>query len=407
MVALAGAMLALAVLPTCAGAAVASHRAGSPEAAESAVSTDEQAFALELLRRLGPTATDLVLSPSSLDTLLAMVEPGAAGTTGAGIAKALHSEGLTAGAQAAGWKALEGALSAMTTKGRITLDTANEAWLQDGLSVRKAYLQQLVGDFGAGLEHGDLQGDPSAAAEAIDAWVASHTGGHVTHLLDARELQHAVAVLVDAVYMDAPWQEAFPAALTKPAPFHLAQGTVEVPMMSIGRPRQLEVLTSPGLEAAELPYAGGRLSALVIMPAAGQLGSFEADLTPSRLASLLGRLGTVPALVELPKFEAHSSLQLNSVLSAMGMGQAFSGTADFANLSPVPLELSFVVQDAQIEVAEKGTEASAASGAGIVPTAIAVPPGPRLVFDHPFLVLVRDDVTGTIVFEARVGNPMG
>jgi serpin B len=89
----------------------------------------------------------------------------------------------------------------------------------------------------------------------------------------------------------------------------------------------------------------------------------------------------------------------------MGMGQAFSLEADFAPLSPRPLELSFVVHDAQMNVSEKGTEASAATGGGLTPTAMPAPPPVTIVFDHPFLFLVRDNATGTVIFEAQVNNP--
>jgi serpin B len=89
----------------------------------------------------------------------------------------------------------------------------------------------------------------------------------------------------------------------------------------------------------------------------------------------------------------------------MGMSQAFSSEADFAALSARPLELSFVVHDAQMNVSEKGTEASAATGGGLAPTAMPAPPPVTIVFDHPFLFLVRDNATGAVIFEAQVSNP--
>ncbi len=93
------------------------------------------------------------------------------------------------------------------------------------------------------------------------------------------------------------------------------------------------------------------------------------------------------------------------MLSGLGIGQAFSPEADFAPLSPRPLELSFVVHDAQMNVNEKGTEASAATGGGLTPTAMPAPPPVTIVFDHPFLFLVRDNATGTVIFEAQVSDP--
>jgi serpin B len=165
------------------------------------------------------------------------------------------------------------------------------------------------------------------------------------------------------------------------------------------------VSAAASLDAAELPYKGDGLSALVLMPPLGQLGNFESQLSPARLAAIVSGLSLQRADIRLPKFGLETSVRLNQVLSAMGMGQAFSQEADFTPLSPRPLELSFVVHDAQMNVGEKGTEASAATGAGLAPTAMPAPPPVTIVFDHPFLLLVRDNATGTIIFEAQLTDP--
>jgi len=177
-----------------------------------------------------------------------------------------------------------------------------------------------------------------------------------------------------------------------------------VQMMSTPGLFDVSVLGSPAVDAAELPYVGGHLSALVLMPPLGGLRHFEAGLTPAALHGIISGLAPMWAEVDLPRFTFGTALSLNQVLSAMGMGQAFSNNADFSNLSPVPVKVSFVLHEAWVKVMEKGTEAAAASAGGIGPTAVA-PPGERLVFDHPFLFLVRDNATGAILFEAQVTNP--
>jgi serpin B len=372
------------------------------------VAAAEQAFALDLLGRLGPGASDLVLSPSSIATLLAMLEPGAAGATQAGIAQALHSSRLSAGDQASGWSYLDADLSKRAASDHIVLDVANQAWFESGLPVLAAYLRLLAADFRTGVHEADFEQDPAAAARAINSWVASRTAGHITNLVTPAQLERVVAVLVDAVYMDAPWATPFDASLTAPAPFHLSASTTEqVPTMVTPSLFQAPASSGPGLDAVELAYRGHDLSALVLMPPEGQLSSFEKSLSVARLARIVGGLRLQPVEVNLPKFSLHTALTLNAVLSAMGMEQAFTNSADFSNLSPQPLELSFVVHDAQIEVTEKGTEASAGTAGGAEPTAVERRPPLELFFDHPFLFLVRDDVTGALLFEAQVDNPVG
>jgi serpin B len=369
-------------------------------------STAEQAFALELLQRLGPGSANLVISPSSVASVLAMLEPGAAGATQAGIARAMQSAGVPAGRQAAQWHALALALRQRATQGGLALDTANALWLQQGFPVRPSYLALLAADFGTGVQKGDLQADPAGAAQAIDKWVAARTDGHITHLVAPAELADVVAVVVDAVYLNAPWQSPFDPSLTAPAPFHAAPGaTTTVKMMSTGAPLYLPVTTGPGLDAAQLAYKGGQFSALVLMPPLGQLAGFERRLSVNSLASLVAAMRAQRADVELPRFQVNSALQLKDVLSAMGMGQSFTNAADFGNISPRPLQLSFIVHDAQVDVTESGTQASAATGGGIAPTAVAARPPLRIVFDHPFLFLVRDNTSGTVLFEAQVNDP--
>jgi serpin B len=371
-----------------------------------ALSGAEQAFALDLLHRLAPGRPNLVLSPSSIATLLAMLEPGAAGPTEAGIAQALSSAAMSPQQQARAWRSLNATLSRQAASDHVVLDTANQLWLQSGFPVRSSYLGLLAADFAAGVREQDLDSDPAGSARAIDSWVAARTAGHITNLLTASELQDVVAVLVDAVYMDAPWQTPFDPSLTTSAPFHVAAGTTtDVPMMSTSHPLDVPVSATADLDAAELPYKGDDMSAVVLMPPIGRLGRFESQLTPAGLSATVLALQQERADIKLPRFRLATSLRLNQVLSDMGMGQAFTPEADFSALSPRSLDLSFVVHDAQMNVSEKGTEASAATGGGLTPTAMPAPPPVTIVFDHPFLFLVRDNATGAVIFEAQLTDP--
>lgn len=371
-----------------------------------ALSGAEQAFALDLLHRLAPGRPNLVLSPSSIATLLAMLEPGAAGPTEAGIAQALGSGAMSPQQQALAWRSLNNTLSRQAASDHVVLGTANELWLQSGFPVRSSYLALLAADFAAGVKEQDLDSDPAGSARAIDSWVATRTAGHITNLLTASELQDVVAVMVDAVYMDAPWQTPFDPSLTTSAPFHVAPGsTTNVPMMSTSQPLDVPVSATADLDAAELPYKGDDMSAVVLMPPIGRLGRFESQLTPAGLSATVLALQQERADIKLPRFRLATSLRLNQVLSDMGMGQAFTPEADFSALSPRSLDLSFVVHDAQMNVSEKGTEASAATGGGLTPTAMPAPPPVTIVFDHPFLFLVRDNATGAVIFEAQLTDP--
>jgi serpin B len=394
------------VAGTVSAGAAPTSRQGDATLPAAAVAQDEEAFALDILGRLSSPQANLVLSPSSLDVLLAMLEPGAAGPTEQGIAAALHSPALSAGGQAAGWRGLAHHFSAAARAGGSVLDVANRAWLQDGLPVLPSYLRVLSDDFAAGVQEEDLAHAPAQAARDINSWVAGHTGGHITKLLSPALLQGCVAVLVDAVYFKAEWQTPFDPALTAPAPFHTAANqSVKVPFMSTSQPLSVPVSVSPALDALELPYKNGKFTAEILMPRSGDLEQFVQNLAPARLAQVTEQLRQQRVALELPRVSLADDMRLDKPLSAMGMGLAFSDNADFSGLSPRPLKVSFVVQDAQLKVTEKGTEASAASGAGLQPTAVQAPPPLSVVVDRPFLFLVRDVSTGAVLFEAAVADP--
>ena len=366
---------------------------------------DEQAFALDLLGRLGPTSGNLVISPSSIATVLAMLEPGAAGNTASGIANALHSPDLAPSAQAQGSRALQAELSAQAAEDHLVLESANRVFLETGFPVRAAYAELLGQDFDSEVQEADFKEDPSGSAREVNKWVSSHTGGHINNLVNPLQLTNVVALLVDAIYMSALWATPFDASATAVAAFHVNTSlVVKVPTMSTPLFFNAPAVVSPSLDAAELAYKGGHFAALLIMPPLGAISNYERSFTPARLSQVIGALRPEALDLRVPKFSLTTKLLLNNVLSAMGMHLAFSDHADFSNISVNPVMLAFVVHQAQIKVNEKGTEASAATAAGIEPTAY---PAHRaeLDFDHPFLFIVRDVDSGAVLFEAQVVNP--
>jgi serpin B len=261
----------------------------------------------------------------------------------------------------------------------------------------------LASDFGAGVQEQDLSGQPDKAAAAINSWVSGRTAGHINRLVTPDEVAGSAAVLVDAVYLNALWATPFNSSDTAPGPFHVSSGrTLNVPMM--WAEMMLAASAGSSLDAVELPYRGGHLSALVLMPPLGQLASFESKLTVGGLDKIVSGLKAQSVDLNLPKFSLTSGLQLNKVLAAMGMGQAFGASANFSNVSPRGLQVSFVVHSAQIKVAENGTEASAASASGLA-GAVAPVKSISIVVNHPFLFVVRDNATGCILFEAQVTDP--
>jgi serpin B len=395
------------------------ERPSSPPAqVVTSVENSEVAFSLDLLSRLANSSDsgNQLVSPSSLATALAMLELGAAGSTERGIAATLRSDGLSAAQQAAGWHSLAALVAAGTaTTGANAahlpeLDVANALWIQQDLAVRSAFVGALSSEFDTGVWRVNFESDLSGALNAINRWTSEHTKGLIKQLFSPGSLDiQTRLVLADAVFFHAEWAYKFPSALNS-EPFHLGSGVTEaVPFMSSAPESSGKSLTAPvsvtrRYTAVELAYAGHKLSALVVMPTGRSLSSFVASLTPASLDRLVGGLSSRGVSLSMPTFTVRSDNHLNATLSSMGMSQAFGLGADFSGIAASPpLMVQTVEQRAYLQVTPKGTTAAAATGVGV--TASAVEVLQRVVVNHPFLFLVRDNATGAILFESMVENP--
>ncbi len=393
----------------------------SPRVAR-AVENAEVGFSLDLLNNLAMTsdssgtANELV-SPSSLATALAMLELGASGSTEQGIAEALHTARLSAGDQAAGWYSLAALLGAETSTSATNLkrvpelDVANSLWVQQNFAVLPAFVRALSGEFRTGVWQVNFQTDLTGATNAINQWTSEHTKGLIKQLFSPGGLTPTtVLVLADAVFFQADWAYRFETATTN-RPFYLASdGTESVPFLSSEPVNSTKALRTPVSKtekyvAVELPYAGKKLGALVVMPTGSSLPQMVSSLTPASLDRIVSGMSTEFVDFSMPTFTLRSDNQLNQTLSSMGMSRAFETGADFGRINAtVPLAVGTVEQHAYLQVTPKGTTAAAATGIGVIATATQAGTEP-IVIDHPFLFLLRDKVTGAILFESMVENP--
>ncbi len=369
------------------------------------------AFGLDLYRALatGDPSTNLVMSPASIALALAMARPGARGQTASEMDAVMHD--LGSDAHAAWVAGLDQALNersgtfndAMGEPQQVTLREVNAAFAQRGLSLDQGYLDALATRFDAGLRLVDYRQAAEAARVLINGWVADQTEQRIRELLAEGTLDPQTRlVLVNAIYLKAAWQTAFQKEATTSAPFTRPDGsTVEVPMMHAQD--QYRYAAGDGWQAVELPYIGGQLAMLLVVP--DDLAAFTSTLDAATLDGIVTALSSIEVNLGLPRFSAETQVELSTVLSALGMPTAFSEQADFGGItSEEPLRISAVVHQANIDVDEAGTEAAAATA--VVMEAMGMPIEPvTLTIDHPFLFALRDATTGTILFLGRVSDP--
>ena len=367
----------------------------------------ESAFALSLLDRLaGPG--NLVYSPYSIYTALAMVDAGAAGQTASQIDHVLAA--TSHGAAIGDGAALQRAIAAATHGGpqAPTLETANALWTQSGVAFEQPFISTLSDRFGAPPQSTDFAASPAAATAAINAWVAKHTNELIRALLAPGSIgPQTTFVLANAIYLKARWESPFALSLTQPGPFTTEAGTVErVPFMN-QQDTMYRYGAGTGYQALALPYSSSSLSLLAILPRGQTLSALERGLTPHSLAAIVATLAPHEVTLALPKLDLSTQADLDGPLSALGMRDAFGPGADFSAMTKQrALDISLVEHAADLKLDEQGT---VAAGATVVvgPTAIARPPAGivTLRFDHPFLLLLRDDASGAILFVAQVANP--
>ena len=351
--------------------------------------------------------TNLVMSPSSLASGLGMAYLGARNDTAQAIAGVLRLPAVGRPALEAGLQARSAALRELDGPG-VTVDVSDQVWTDPSLITLRSYLNAVATGYDAGVAQVPLLRNPERAAQEINQAIAAATRGQIPQLLAPGSLQGIGWVLTDALYLKAAWASPFQASQTGPGPFTTASGRqVSVPFMNGGL---FPSVSAGGWTAVWLPYRGGRLGMMALLPPTGPSGC--ALPTAAQLGTLTTRLaaGTAnPALaraIALPKVTVRDKVSMKPLLAELGMGVAFTPAADFAGLSSQACCIALVEQAATLQVGEQGTVASAATAVGLEPTA-ARPGPPPVTFDRPYLMVVTDVATGEPLIMARVADPAG
>ena len=375
-------------------------------AADSRIIPAMNAFATESYRQLAQGDANLILSPFNIVTALSMALAGARGHTAAEIQSVLHLR--YDATYDADLKALLAELANAGNTGGNELLTANGLWVQKGFAIERDFADTLTNTYHAPVTPLDFIGNPDAARSQINAWTEEHTKDKIKNLFSPGSLgTRTRLVLTAAIYFYGKWQDPFLTSRTEPAPFVLPTGaTAQANFMNQTSP--FGYTETPSAQILEMRYAGTGIAFDVLLPkTVTGLPDLEKSLTAENLAGWLGNLSIRNVQVSLPKFRAESEFSLGKTLSIMGMPTAFTDKADFSGIVSKPgLAISEIVHKAFVDVSERGTEASAATGITMRPTAV-FRPKQAVVFraDHPFIFLIRDTRNGVVLFIGRLMNP--
>ncbi len=389
-------------------------------AQDSPVVPGNTAFGLALFKRFAERPGNVVCSPFSISTALAMTAAGARGNTLAQMSTLLGLD-LAADDTHRQFGALLADLDSRTTTGAWANDpdagkkpfelvVANALWGQQDYPFSRSFMAIVSQQYRAGIQAVDFRGASDATRRQINAWVEERTSSRIKDILGPVDLgPDARLVLTNAIYFKAAWAASFHASDTCDQPFHLANGdTPAVPTMHCAH--HLRAFDAGAVDIVELPYMARAASMLLIIPkATGGLAAIEAQLEPATLTGWLAKLRHLESediALALPRFKLTSRFELSPQLQAMGMIDAFkSPAADFTAMSPTgELFIGRVIHEAYVDVDEAGTEAAAATHV----TGDMEKGDPRVIkADRPFLWAICDTKTGSILFLGRVADPRG
>ncbi|HXC36446.1 MAG TPA: serpin family protein [Candidatus Acidoferrales bacterium] len=384
--------------------------AGSNSADMDRVVAGNSEFALDLYGSLRSGEGNVFFSPYSISTALAMTYAGARAETADQMSGTLHFD-LPSNKLHPVFSTLQTHLDAIQEKGQVQLAVANSLWPQAGFDFRPDYLALCAQYFGAAIVPLDFAHHTEAARKEINGWVSVRTARKIPELIRPKMLDESNRlVLVDAIYFKGNWRSKFPIGQTEDQLFHVSsEKAVTVPLMQ--QTAEFGYAEFPGLQALEMPYAGGDISMVVLLPRdVDGLGKIEAQLTPANLKTWTAGLANQKVQVFFPTFTVTSEFSLANTLSAMGMPDAFDvRNADFSGMDGrKDLYISRVIHQAYVKVDEEGTEAAGATAVMVTLGAAYdthEPPIPVFRADHPFLLLIRDNQTGSILFLGRVMDP--
>ncbi|MFC4785657.1 serpin family protein [Nocardioides sp. MAHUQ-72] len=389
---------------------------GDPEAAPAAAAS-VHALAAGLFDAVVAGPGNIALSPYSVAVALAMTANGARGRTAAEMLDVLGS-----GRGSGGIEGLDEGLAALTqhVEGlagpvddgsehppEIELTAANELFAQVGNDWEEAFLDALARWFGAGVRLVDYGRDPEAARGLVNGWTAEQTHERIPEILPAGAVDRLTRlVLVDALYLKAPWAEPFNEARSGDRAFELDDGTVTaVPTMS-GALTSAALGAGDGWQAIRLLYAGGGLAMTIVLPDRGRKGEVTELVLRGGLPRILASVEQQPLELGLPRWTFRSTTPLTDVLAGMGMPSAFDPRrADFSGMTrDERLHVDAVLHETFVAVDEHGTEAAAATAIVMGATSAQVPVE-EVYVNRPFLFVVHDVQHGTPLFLGRVDDP--
>jgi len=382
----------------------------------SAASVDElskanNAFAVDLYKQIGDAnnGKNLFFSPISISTAFGMVSLGTRGTTREQTKAVLHLDKISSDETVK--EAFKQLLTAFKDQANnYTLHMVNRLFGSAAFEFHDQFIQETQIYFEASLERLDFVGKAEESRRHINEWVEEQTNQKIRDLLPGGTIDaQTILVIVNAIYFKALWVFPFGNKLTELGPFRLSKAQMEdVEMMHLNDEEYLNYHNSSELkcEVLELPYQGNKASMFVFLPYdVDGLPNLEKQLTGVKLTDTLSKVQRQNMVVQLPKFSIDQDIALKKFLHMMGMVDLFGDSADLSGIGSGRLAVTDAIHKAFVNVSESGTEAAAATGIIIGLTSAYNPSPTNFIVDRPFLFLIYEKNTQSVLFMGRLVKP--
>jgi serine protease inhibitor len=360
-------------------------------------------FGIELFKAIENTEklrVNWMISPLSVSFALAMTYNGANEDTKLDMENTLRLNGLTTEEINAGYKQLSELL--LDVDNNVDISIANSIWYRNTFTVLQDFITTNQQYYNAEVNALDFS-DANGAKDIINNWVAENTNDKIESIVDQID-PGTVMFLINAIYFKGAWKYTFDESENVQLPFtNYADYTESIEMMT--QTTDLRNYRDEEITMVELPYGQGNWVMDLMLPASDlSTNQLILSLTKDKWETWVNNLSEpVETTLTFPPFKFEYEETLNGMLASMGMGVAFSDQADFSKINGTGgLQISEVKHKTFIEVNEQGTEAAAVTSVGMELTSIG---GGGIVFNKPFLFVIREQVTGTILFIGKVGNP--
>jgi len=365
-------------------------------------------FTINLYKKLGEDLSNMVFSPYSISSALAVTYAGARGKTAQEMSDVLWFSKDQDSFHPV-YKAFTDSIMISGKEKGTELNIANALWVQEDYQLTQAFLDLAKEYYHANAENVSFKtyDDQEKSRQKINQWVENQTNNKIRELISRGILNELTRmVITNAIWFNGNWLYPFEKSQTKPSIFHITQDK-SVTTDFMHQKKETGYYEDDDVQAIELYYKGQKMSMLIILPK--EIDGWKLIgkiLSTERLAMINDGIKQHKINMVIPKFSYESEFNLKEILYKMEMEQAFTNDADFSGMTEEnDLRIDEVIHKAFIEVNESGTEAAAATAVIMALKTALEEDIIQFIADHPFLYLITDKTTGGIIFMGRFVNP--